>query len=178
MSANRLPTRRPNRSPPAASEPIVTFDFPIRVPPSPPARNSRIPDTLMVLMRAVGAYTRALIVAPLPTKAITAAVVAATGDAFAQRADPAAAQYDVGRAATFASFGALYTGAFQHSLFSWLDAHCHGAALASLLERYVLLDVRDPRSNPQSLAIRSAKESDKDWRSVLPCSFTGCVRSR
>ncbi len=83
----------------------------------------------MVLLRLAGAYGNSLIHAPLPTKVYTAALIAATGDALAQF-DGHPENYDVARGATFALFGATYTGAFQHALFGWLGSICTGAALA------------------------------------------------
>jgi hypothetical protein len=70
--------------------------------------------------------------APIPTKALTAALVGLTGDALAQGADADVTRYQQGRGLTFALFGAAYTGAFQHHLFSWLQTNCHGSILACL----------------------------------------------
>lgn len=76
----------------------------------------------MVLMQIASSYSTSLLVAPLSTKAITAAAVAVAGDALAQSADASIQQYNVIRGQGFALFGASYTGVFQHHLFGWLDA--------------------------------------------------------
>ena len=86
----------------------------------------------MVLVQVGSAYAAALVHSPIPTKAVTAALVGLTGDALAQRSD-AAVDYDVRRACSFALFGAGYTGAFQHSLFGWLSGSCSGSTLAGIM---------------------------------------------
>ena len=48
--------------------------------------------------------------------------------------------YQQGRGLSFALFGAGYTGAFQHHLFSWLHTNCHGSILAGCLDVSALLD--------------------------------------
>eukprot|EP00322_Chrysochromulina_rotalis_P018857 CAMPEP_0115881818 /NCGR_PEP_ID=MMETSP0287-20121206/28657_1 /TAXON_ID=412157 /ORGANISM="Chrysochromulina rotalis, Strain UIO044" /LENGTH=380 /DNA_ID=CAMNT_0003337821 /DNA_START=1 /DNA_END=1143 /DNA_ORIENTATION=+ len=89
---------------------------------------------------ALTAYNSALLHAPLETKSATAAVLACAGDAFAQRitssiqqgnslpdgSDMNEFEYDWRRGLAFATFGACYTGAFQHVWFSWLDDHLVG----------------------------------------------------
>ena len=65
---------------------------------------------------------------PLSRKAATAAVVALAGDALAQHSDATVSRYQLARGSSFACFGAVYTGAFQHILFGWLRDHCNGSA--------------------------------------------------
>jgi hypothetical protein len=96
----------------------------------------------MVLVQLAGAaaeaYTTALLVHPVATKAATAAVVATAGDALAQIADTSTDAYDPARGQCFAMFGALYTGAWQHHLFGWLQTHVTGMVLPSSVERVLL----------------------------------------
>lgn len=97
-------------------------------------------------------YMSLLTTAPIPTKAGTAAVLCAMGDALAQLKEQqvkreqqikdgslgtprngiaqALRSFDEKRSLSFAIFGAIYTGAFQHSLFQWLVEHFHGTYLA------------------------------------------------
>jgi len=87
-----------------------------------------------VLAELASAYGTALTVSPLRTKAMTAAVIGAAGDALAQRADPAVLSYQAGRGQTFAAFGAVYSGAWQHHLFSFLQLHCGRSWLPAAVE--------------------------------------------
>jgi len=87
----------------------------------------------MVLVRLATAYSTALVTTPLYTKAATAALVAATGDAIAQASDDSAA-YNSARGQSFTAFGAVYSGAWQHHLFDWLNAHCTGTWLPAAAE--------------------------------------------
>uniref|UniRef100_A0A7S3AQ08 Uncharacterized protein n=1 Tax=Haptolina ericina TaxID=156174 RepID=A0A7S3AQ08_9EUKA len=96
----------------------------------------------MVLLKLASAYTTALATAPLQTKSATAAIVAVVGDALAQRSDPTVAGYEVMRGQSFAAFGALYSGAWQHHLFGWLSTHCTGsfaAAQCTLLNQLLVV---------------------------------------
>jgi len=88
----------------------------------------------MVLVELASAYSTALTVSPLRTKAMTAAVIGAAGDALAQHADPGVLSYQPGRGQTFAAFGAMYSGAWQHHLFGALQAHCGGGWLPAAVE--------------------------------------------
>lgn len=76
-----------------------------------------------IAVQASAAYTDALVVDPVTTKMYTAALVVALGDAVSQlqEASETGKQYDVPRGVAFAVFGALYTGAFQHWWFLWLN---------------------------------------------------------
>jgi len=78
-------------------------------------------------------YAEALRTHPLATKAATAGLTAALGDAIAQRSlsRDAPFRYDGARGVAFVAFGALYSGAFQHVWFSWLN-EALPARLASL----------------------------------------------
>jgi len=75
-------------------------------------------------------YTTALTTHPLETKAFTAGTLALAGDATAQLSQKL--PYDPKRALGFTTFGATYSGAFQHSLFPFLIEHCQGNMLAGL----------------------------------------------
>mmetsp|Transcript_76475 Transcript_76475/g.127430 ORF Transcript_76475/g.127430 Transcript_76475/m.127430 type:complete len:210 (+) Transcript_76475:109-738(+) len=90
----------------------------------------------MVLLRLASTYSSALVLAPLPTKALSAAFIAFTGDALAQHSESVVTQYEWPRGLSFAVFGAGYTGAFQHHLFKQLHASCHGDMLASCLNTF------------------------------------------
>lgn len=72
---------------------------------------------------ALSYYADALVTDPVPTKMLTAAFLVTLGDAFSQltetgREDP---RYDFNRGLSFAIFGAVYTGAFQHWWFLFLN---------------------------------------------------------
>lgn len=109
------------------------------------------------------AYMSLLVKHPLSTKAVTAALLAALGDALAQfkeqqvkleqshvAIDKAIHRiqgnatvgvkeradqftFDLRRSYSFALFGATYTGAFQNFLFPWLEDHFQGDLLAAVL---------------------------------------------
>ena len=68
---------------------------------------------------------------PIPTKMATATILAAGGDAIAQRSQDTYEEYDLNRGASFAIFGAVYTGAFQHFWFDWLN-HNLASSMSSL----------------------------------------------
>lgn len=70
-------------------------------------------DELEVLQDGVAAYTDLLNTDPVQTKLMTAATLAALGDAVSQSTEEDAA-YDLPRGVSFAAFGGLYTGLFQH----------------------------------------------------------------
>lgn len=80
-----------------------------------------------MLIRLASAYSASLAVAPLQTKALTAAVVAVSGDALAQHAENT--EWDAMRTASFATFAASYSGAAQHFLFAALRNLCDGSVL-------------------------------------------------
>ena len=67
------------------------------------------------------AYQHLLQLHPLTTKAVTSGILAGAGDAIAQRSS--AEPYDKKRGLAFVSFGALYTGLFQHYWFQYLNDH-------------------------------------------------------
>lgn len=82
------------------------------------------------------AYSTLLQNHPVPTKVMTAALLATMGDAIAQfqsqpntnsnsssSSSSPTVPYDVKRGAAFLVFGALYTGLFQHYWFAYLSAH-------------------------------------------------------
>lgn len=98
-------------------------------------------------------YGDALRDSPLVTKAATATTLAVTGDAVAQFSAMSASssreestvKYDPTRALSLGLFAALYTGAFQHFWFGWLNSHLASeAALASPTMAVVLASPLSP----------------------------------
>ena len=95
------------------------------------------PTSLLDFGSLFSAYNGMLQDEPLLTKALTAGTLAATGDMVAQRLSASRShilsyedrqplfefEYDARRGATFALFGAAYTGSFQHFWFGWLNDH-------------------------------------------------------
>mmetsp|Transcript_15619 Transcript_15619/g.36511 ORF Transcript_15619/g.36511 Transcript_15619/m.36511 type:complete len:291 (-) Transcript_15619:45-917(-) len=82
------------------------------------------PDFEVVVAEAVGTYTDALAEDPVMTKIMTAALLVTLGDALSQAMEgepEATPHYDVLRGLSFALFGAMYTGAFQHWWFLTLN---------------------------------------------------------
>jgi peroxisomal membrane protein 2 len=75
-------------------------------------------------------YKQALAAHPLPTKMITGATLAVSGDAIAQSQDKSA-DYDKRRASSFAVFDMAYR-ALQHFSFPIIIAACHGQYLGSI----------------------------------------------
>jgi Mpv17 / PMP22 family len=68
------------------------------------------------------AYGNLLRQHPIATKGVTAAILASAGDAIAQWRSESDS-YDLKRGAAFFTFGALYTGAFQHFWFTFMTSH-------------------------------------------------------
>jgi len=68
-------------------------------------------------------YAEALAVDPVPTKMLTAAILVSLGDGVSQvtEAKGEGFRYDIQRGLSFAVFGAVYTGAFQHWWFLTLN---------------------------------------------------------
>lgn len=79
----------------------------------------------------VESYTTLLQTYPLETKLATAAVLAAAGDAIAQRREPG--PYDSARAGSFVLFDTCYRGGFQHLAFPWIIQTFQGDALQAVL---------------------------------------------
>ena len=75
-------------------------------------------------------YKHALATFPLPTKMITGATLAVSGDAIAQAQDKSS-EYDKTRAASFAVFDMAYR-ALQHFSFPIIVAACHGQYLGAI----------------------------------------------
>eukprot|EP00339_Tiarina_fusa_P005796 CAMPEP_0117005638 /NCGR_PEP_ID=MMETSP0472-20121206/6175_1 /TAXON_ID=693140 ORGANISM="Tiarina fusus, Strain LIS" /NCGR_SAMPLE_ID=MMETSP0472 /ASSEMBLY_ACC=CAM_ASM_000603 /LENGTH=266 /DNA_ID=CAMNT_0004706921 /DNA_START=67 /DNA_END=867 /DNA_ORIENTATION=- len=75
-------------------------------------------------------YKHLLATHPLPTKMITGATLAVSGDAIAQSQDKSA-EYDKRRASSFAVFDMAYR-ALQHVSFPIIIAACHGQYLGSV----------------------------------------------
>jgi hypothetical protein len=105
----------------------------------------QIPTPLLIEQPAT-AYMDLLSTHPLVTKATTAAVLGASGDAFVQLteqkrlrgltpstydSDVSPPALDLARTSSFALFGACYTGAFQHQLFPFLEEQCQGFVLGA-----------------------------------------------
>ena len=89
----------------------------------------------------VDSYTALLQTHPLETKLATAAVLAAAGDAIAQRREPG--PYNSARAGSFVLFDMCYRGGFQHFAFPWIIQNFRGDMLQSLLPQ--LNVVADPQ---------------------------------
>mmetsp|Transcript_1106 Transcript_1106/g.1376 ORF Transcript_1106/g.1376 Transcript_1106/m.1376 type:complete len:295 (-) Transcript_1106:138-1022(-) len=75
---------------------------------------------------AMNSYSDMLRDRPLATKAATAGVVSALGDAMAQRRDASSLnisskEYDIMKGASMIIFSVLYAGIFQHYWFDWLN---------------------------------------------------------
>jgi hypothetical protein len=81
-------------------------------------------------------YKHLLSAHPLPTKMMTGATLAVTGDAIAQAQDKTS-DYDTRRAASFAVFDMAYR-ALQHYSFPIIVAACHGQYLGSLPGAHIL----------------------------------------
>ena len=77
---------------------------------------------------ALDAYKHSLHTNPLPTKMMTGATLAMTGDAIAQSKEEG--PYDVRRAASFGTFDMAYR-ALQHAAFPWIVEHCRGQFFAA-----------------------------------------------
>lgn len=76
-------------------------------------------------------YNQCLTTNPLPTKALTGAVLATAGDALAQSGEKGK-PYDARRAASFAAFDSCYR-LFQHIAFPLVIGNCRGRVLSSIL---------------------------------------------
>jgi len=103
------------------------------------------------------AYGRSLIDHPLATKAVTATTLAVAGDAVAQLSAVSSSPngeegYDLRRALSLGLFAALYTGAFQHFWFGWLNSHL--AYEASLLSPAMALLLASPVSPGATAALK------------------------
>lgn len=81
------------------------------------------PGLQELVVGAWAAYSHSLEIDPLPTKMLTAASLVTLGDAMSQITEPDGRYlaYDVQRSLSFAIFGAVYTGAFQHWWFIALN---------------------------------------------------------
>lgn len=101
------------------------------------------------------AYGNALRDHPLVTKSATATTLAITGDAVAQFSAMSSSSssstggqtsnsYDIRRALSLGLFAALYTGAFQHFWFGWLNSHL--AFEASLISPTMAILLASPLS--------------------------------
>ncbi|KAL3792633.1 hypothetical protein ACHAWO_003176 [Cyclotella atomus] len=99
-------------------------------------------------------YADLLRLHPLPTKSVTAAILACLGDAIAQRRS-SSETYDARRGIAFLLFGASYTGAFQHVWFNFLQGH--------IAEWGEILGIWGPQrvEIPVDLAIQA--DSDDAW---------------
>jgi hypothetical protein len=77
------------------------------------------------------AYSRFLLLRPVETKVVTAAILAVGGDALAQLGERE--PYNTRRAASFVLFNACYRGGFQHNAFPLIASTFKGHALHGLL---------------------------------------------
>eukprot|EP00565_Helicotheca_tamesis_P004737 CAMPEP_0185734722 /NCGR_PEP_ID=MMETSP1171-20130828/23245_1 /TAXON_ID=374046 /ORGANISM="Helicotheca tamensis, Strain CCMP826" /LENGTH=208 /DNA_ID=CAMNT_0028404791 /DNA_START=134 /DNA_END=757 /DNA_ORIENTATION=- len=73
---------------------------------------------------------------PLTTKATTAGIIAAIGDAIAQRRDASLLdtdeyEYDIMKGASMITFSILYAGIFQHFWFGWLNNNLEAMLVAN-----------------------------------------------
>jgi hypothetical protein len=94
-------------------------------------------------------YKQLLSAHPLPTKMMTGATLAVTGDAIAQSQDKTS-DYDTRRASSFAVFDMAYR-ALQHYSFPIIVAACHGQYIGSIPGAHVL-DVTQLSAIEQTLA--------------------------
>lgn len=98
--------QRPNAGPLAAAPPELDIDL---------------------LQQTAEAYTDSLKTNPIPTKFVTAAVLATAGDAVSQGSEKDT-PYDWLRGLSFALFGGIYTGTFQHWWFGVMSTFVPTAA--------------------------------------------------
>jgi len=89
-------------------------------------------EALVLIADAANWYSAAVQSAPLPTAAATASTLAITGDVLAQWRAAPGEPISLRRTSGFAIFGALYTGCFQYTLFSFLIATCDGTTLQAM----------------------------------------------